>query len=146
MTRLYNCIEKETTETTMTDKPYADYRFLGVHSFVETLKSSGTDHRIFEDDLAPLFKKYGEILKEGEDTVRTGIILREGQGAYFAEFGIRLTRSFRSHIVFIFGHHPTVSDLEAIVLDLESIVEKCLEGVNLSALAESMEGDGRTIQ
>ena len=126
--------------------PYVDYRFLGVHSFVETLKSSGTDHRIFEDDLTSLFKKYGEILKEGEDTVSTGIVLREGQGAYFAEFGIRLTRSFRSHIVFIFGHHPTIADLDTILQDLESIVEKCLEGVNLPDLAESMEGDGRTIQ
>jgi len=131
---------------TMPEKPYIDYRFLGIRSFVDTIASSGTDYRLFDDDFSTIFREYPEILNEGEDTIRTGMVVRDGQGVFFAELGLKLTRSYRAYLVFIFGHHPTPDDLGTVVSGIEALIDKNLDGVNIGELAESLSEDRRTLQ
>ncbi len=118
----------------MPEKKYIDYRFLGVQSFRETLGKNNVEHRVFDDDIAPLYEKYAEILNAGEDTVRTGIIIRDGQMIYFAEFGVKLTKSFHAYYVFIFDHHPTLDDLGSVAGELESLAECALDGIDISSI------------
>ena len=118
----------------MEKKSYTDYRFLGVKSFLKSLEDSGTEHMIFDDEQGALWRAPGEILKE-DDRVITGMILRDDRKAFFAEFGIRITKSYHSHIVFIFDHHPALSELEPLLGELEGIVMKGLEGIDLSLLS-----------
>jgi len=120
-------------------KPYIEHRFLGVHSFIDMLKEQGVDHRIFEDDMSSLYKKNPEILKD-EDTVTSGIVIREPGMLYFVQFGMKLTKSYRAHYLFIFSHHPTVEELDTVAMELPDLAEKDLEGVDLSALADGLAG------
>ncbi len=123
----------------MTQKPYIDYRFFGVHSFISTLDTAGTDYRLFDDDYAQIFIAHGDMLKPGEDTLRSGIVTRDDQTVFFSEFALKLTKNFFAHIVFIFNHHPTMEDLDAIVKDLERIVMENMEKIDINRLAEALD-------
>ncbi|MBN1531721.1 MAG: hypothetical protein JXA20_03580 [Spirochaetes bacterium] len=125
----------------MPSKPYIDYRFLGVHSFTDTLKEEGVEHRIFDDDLSSLYEKNPEILRKDEDTVTSGIVIRDGGMLFFTQFGLKLTKSYWAHYVFIFNHHPAVEELAAVTAELPDLAERDLEGVDLSALADTISGD-----
>ena len=115
---------------------YIHYRFLGLRSFPEILDESGTPYHIFEDDLTPLYAHRSTILKEEEDSVITGVIRKQGEEAFFGEFALKITPSFRTHIVFIFDHHPTLEDMNEIVDILPDLVSRELENVDLSRLAD----------
>ena len=123
----------------MTQKPYMDYRFLGIHSFISTLDSSGTAYHLFDDDYTPLFSTHAGILKNGEDTLRSGIVTRDDQSVFFSEFAIKVTKSYSAHIVFIFNHHPTLEDMDAIILDLERIVMENAENIDINQIAEALD-------
>jgi len=119
------------------EKPYIYFKFLGIHSFVSTLVDSGTEHRLFEEDCGDIFTRHEGILNPG-DSIRNGVLLKEGHSVYFTELGIKITKSYSSYFVFIFDHHPTASDLDIVVGDLESLVNANLESLDLSELKENM--------
>ncbi len=119
------------------DKPYIDFRFLGVNSFFTILENSKSEYRIFEDDYSSLFMDYKDLLN-AEDTIISGIITQEGQHFFFTEIGLKITTTYRSHFVFIFDHHPLSADIAFILQKLEDIINSSLEGVDISAIAESI--------
>ncbi len=115
-----------------------DYTFLGVKSFLESLDEMGLEYHIFEeDDYSCLFNAGGDILKRG-DSVISGIITREGQRAFFSQFGLKITKSYHAYILFIFDRHPTTDDLLRTLEGLEEIVMDNLDHIDLSDLAEKM--------
>jgi hypothetical protein len=117
------------------EKPYIYFKFLGIHSFISTLVDSNTEHRIFDESYEDLFTRHEGILNQG-DSMRTGILLKDGHSVFFTELAIRITKSYNSYFVFIFDHHPTMSDLDIIVDDLEALVNANLESLDLSELKE----------
>lgn len=126
--------------------PYIYFKFLGIHSFISTLDNSATEYTLFQDDFTGLFTKHEGVLKE-EDTITTGILSREGQQVFFAELGIKITKSFRSYFVFIFDHHPTIDDMDAVVLGLEDLISQNLDKIDPSEIAKNMQSPsgGHTI-
>jgi hypothetical protein len=118
--------------------PYIYFKFLGIHSFISTLDNSATEYTLFEDDFSELFTRHGNILKE-EDSITTGILTREGQQVFFAELGIKITKSFRSYFVFIFNRHPTLEDMDAVVLGLEDLISENLDNIDPSEITKSMQ-------
>jgi len=126
--------------------PYIYFKFLGIHSFISTLENSATEYTLFEDDFSELFTRHENILKD-EDSITTGILTREGQQVFFAELGIKITKSFRSYFVFIFDHHPTIDDMDAVVLGLEDLISENLDNIDPSEIAKSMQNPsgGHTI-
>ena len=113
------------------DRPYFASRFIGVKPFTAFLEGAGVEYLLFDDDAATgLFRERPGHFRSGEDMIRVGKCLQEGVEVYFAEFGIRITPSFRSHVVFLFDHHPTERELIEAVDDLEGLVEEGLAGVD----------------
>jgi len=126
--------------------PYIYFKFLGIHSFISTLDNSATEYTLFEDDFSELFTRHENILKE-EDTITTGILTREGQQVFFAELGIKITKSFRSYFVFIFNHHPTPDDMDSVIMGLEELISENLDKIDPSEITRSMQNPsgGHTI-
>ncbi len=126
--------------------PYIYFKFLGIHSFISTLDNSDTEYKLYEDDFSGIHERHEGILKE-EDTVTSGILTREGQQVFFAELGIKITKSFRSYFVFIFDHHPTMDDMDSIILGLEELISSNLDNIDPSEIAKNMQnpGGGHTI-
>lgn len=126
--------------------PYIYFKFLGIHSFISTLDNSATEYRLFDDDFSDIFVRHDGILKE-DDTVTSGILTREGQQVFFAELGIKITKSFRSYFVFIFDHHPTMDDMDSIILGLEDLISANLDSIDPSEITRNMQnpGGGHTI-
>jgi len=122
-----------------TSRPYIDYRFLGIKSFISALEEAGGEYRIFEtDDYSVLYDDGGGMLKSGDDTVMSGVLLKDGRNLFFTEFGIKITKSYRAYFIFIFDHHPLPADLKVITDGLEELVLKNLEGVDITELAENI--------
>jgi len=120
-------------------KSYIDYKFLGVHSFIETLEAQGIDHKIFNDDYSDVYKDCSEIINEN-DKIRTGLITKDEQGAFFTEIGIKLTENYYSYIVFIFDHHPQVDEIKSVASLLESIISTNIDSIDLSMFADRLSG------
>ncbi len=119
----------------MEKKSYADYKILGIHSFVDTLEKSGAEFSLFDEDYSSDFT---DIINSG-DTITTGFLSKEGHTAYFAEFGIKITQSYNSYIVFIFDHHPVKDEIQGIVDELESIISANLDEVDISEISAALE-------
>ena len=119
------------------DKPYIDFRFIGVNSFFTVLDNSKNEYRIFEDDYSSLFRDYSDLLNE-EDTITSGIITQGGEHLFFTEIGLKITKNYMSYFVFIFDHHPVLDDIAFILQRLEDIINNSLDGVDISAIAESI--------
>ncbi len=112
-------------------RPYLASRFIGVKPFTSLLEGASVEYLIFDDGSeSALFQKRPDHFRPGDDAVRVGKCLQEGVEVYFAEYGIRITPSFRSHLVFLFDHHPTFEELLAAADDLEGLVEEGLAGVD----------------
>jgi len=116
-------------------KPYAYYKFIGVKSFTKLLDDSGIGHILFDDPAVPrLFDARAEYFNPAEDSIAVGKCIQDGVEVYFAEFGIKITKSFRSYIVFIYDHHPTFDDLDGSAADIDGLTQQNLEGVDLSEI------------
>ena len=120
------------------DKPYINFKFLGINSFFTILENSKNEYRVFEDDYSSLYTDYKDLLNE-EDTIISGILIQEGEHLFFTEIGLKITKSYMSYFVFIFDHHPVIDDIIFIFQKLEDIINNSLDGVDISAIAESME-------
>lgn len=118
-------------------KPYIYFKFLGIRSFIGTLADSGTEYRMFDEDNSDVFSRHEGMLNTG-DTMKTGILVKDGHSVYFTELGIKITKSYSSYFVFIFDHHPSAGDLDIIVDDLEALVNANLESLDLSELKDRM--------
>ncbi len=122
------------------DKPYTLYKFIGVKPFKKLLEEAGVTYLIFDDEAVPrLFKERADCFNEAEDSITVGKCLQDGVDVYFAEFGIKITKSFLSYIVFIFDHHPTVEEMLATADDLEPLIQQHLDGVNLDDFKNQMQ-------
>ena len=114
-------------------KPYADYKFIGVKPFTKMLEEAGVSYILFDDTaIDRLFTEKPEYFNRAEDTICIGKSSQEEAGIYFAEFGLKITPSYRSYIVFIFNHHPTEAEMFETAGDIEQLIAQNLEGVNLS--------------
>jgi len=118
-------------------KPYMDFKFLGINSFLSILENSKNEYRIFEDDYSSLYRDYKDLLNE-DDTIISGILTQEGEHLFFTEIGLKITKSYMSYFVFIFDHHPVIDDIVFIFKELEDIINSSLDGIDISAIAESM--------
>ena len=121
----------------MTEIPYIYFKFLGVNSFIKTLNDSDTSYTIYDDNYDELFSKYESILSK-EDTLKTGILSRDGQHVFFTEIGIKITKSYTSYFVYIFNHHPTEDEIDIIINGLESIVNDSLNSIDPSEIASNI--------
>jgi hypothetical protein len=119
------------------DKPYIDFRFIGVNSFFTVLDNSKNEYRVFEDDYSSLYRDYSDLLNE-EDSITSGIITQGGEHVFFTEIGLKITKNYMSYFVFIFDHHPLIDDIAFILQRLEDIINSSLDGVDISAIAESI--------
>jgi len=123
--------------------PYVDYKFIGIRSFTDKLDESKVSYVLFEDDTAErLFSAKSELLNRETDSIRTGRCTSEGYGAYFAEFGIRITKSYLSYIVFIYSHHPSFEDMMATADSLEAVITSNIDSVDLSEFYKGSEERG----
>lgn len=118
-------------------KPYMDFKFLGINSFFTILENSKNEYRVFEDDYSSLYRDYKDLLNE-DDTIISGILTQEGEHLFFTEIGLKITKSYMSYFVFIFDHHPVIDDIVFIFKELEDIINSSLDGIDISAIAESM--------
>lgn len=118
-------------------KPYMDFKFLGINSFLTILENSKNEYRVFEDDYSSLYWDYKDLLNEN-DTIISGILSQEGEHLFFTEIGLKITKSYMSYFVFIFDHHPVIDDIVFIFQELEDIINSSLDGIDISAIAESM--------
>ncbi len=123
------------------DKPYSLYKFIGVKPFKKLLEESGVTYMLFDDDAAVpiIFRERAEYFNRDEDSIAVGKCLQDGVDVYFAEFGLKITKSFLSYIVFIFDHHPTTEDMLATADDLEPLVQEHLDGVNIDDFKNQMQ-------
>jgi hypothetical protein len=126
----------------MTDTPYIYYKFLGINSFMKTLDDSDTSYTIYDDNYDKLFGKYEGILGK-DDTIKTGVLSRDGQHVFFTELGIKITKSYTSYFVYIFDHHPTEDEVEFIVSSLESIINENLNKIDPSDIASNISDQNR---
>lgn len=118
----------------MTDTPYVYFKFLGINSFIKTLDASGTEYTLFDDTYESLFDKYSVILNK-EDTLKTGILSREGQHIFFTEVGIKITKSYSSYFIYIFDHHPVEDDIEFLITGLETLINENIDKIDPSEIA-----------
>ncbi len=124
----------------MAATPYVGYKFIGVKPFTASLEESGTGYVTFEADpgIAVLFDARPEFFNRDTDSIVIGKCTGGNIDAYFAEFGLKITKTFRSYIVFIYNHHPDTAELLATADMLETVVSRNLASVDPSGLT----GDG----
>jgi hypothetical protein len=121
----------------MTSAPYIYFKFLGINSFIKTLDDSATEYTLYDDSYENLYNKYSSIINK-EDTLKTGILSRDGQHVFFTEVGIKITKSYSSFFIYIFDHHPVESDIEFIISGLESIISENLDRIDPSEIASAV--------
>jgi hypothetical protein len=120
-------------------KPYAYYKFIGVKPFTKLLDDSGIGYILFEDEaVRRLYEARPDYFNPADDTITVGKCIQDGVEVYFAEFGIKITKSYRSFIIFIYDHHPTFDDLGVSAADIDRLIQQQLEGVNI----EEIRGEG----
>ena len=117
--------------------PYVYYKFLGINSFIKTLDDSNTDYTLFDEKYDDLYDRYKGILT-GDDSIKSGLLTRDGQHVFFVEVGIKITRSFSSYFVYIFDHHPLTEDFDFIIRGLESLVSENVDKIDPSELADKI--------
>ena len=136
MSRKPACIPKPDRSGPLTQKkPYADYKFIGIKPFTKMLEEAGVAYTLFEDaSIGRLFTEKSEYFNRDEDAITIGKCMHEQAEIYFAEFGLKITPSYRSHMVFIFDHHPSEEDMFATAGEIERLVAQNLEGVDMSEI------------
>ncbi len=121
----------------MTNASYVYFKFLGINSFIKTLDNSGTEYTLFDDKYEDLFNKYAGILTK-EDTLKTGILSRDGHHVFFTEVGIKITKSYNSYFIYIFDHHPVEDDIESIINGLETVINENIDKIDPSGIAANI--------
>jgi hypothetical protein len=120
-------------------KPYVHYKFIGVKPFTALLDDAGVRFVLFDDDaVRRLYDAKHDYFNAADDSISVGKCAQEGTEVYFAEFGIKITASFRSYIVFIYDHHPTADDMLASAEDIETLIQKNLDRVDFDDFKRSI--------
>lgn len=115
----------------LNEKPYADFMFMGINSFIDGLKKASTEFKIINDEnTEKLFTETGSIFNKKTDTITVGYASRDGKAFYFLEFGIRLSPNVISYIVFLFNNRPSFEDIKTASIDIEPLVTEYLKGIN----------------
>lgn len=111
------------------NKPYADFMFLGMNSFIEKLREAGTEFSIIEDRNTDVLLGDAEsVFNKDTDTILLGFARRGEKEFYFIEYGIKITPNILSYIVFLFEDHPSLDDMKSASLDIEPLVNEYLGG------------------
>ena len=119
----------------LNDKPYVDFMFLGMKSFIEQLDQAGTDYNIIEDkNTDALLNESGFIFNKETDTIKIGRASRGDKDYHFIEFGLKITPNIISYIVFLFYDRPSISDMRTAAADIEPLVNEYLEAVGMPGL------------
>jgi len=114
------------------EKPYADFMFLGINSFISQLKQAGTEYKIIKDiNTDKVFQDDKPSFNKETDSIKVGFASREGKEFYFIEFGIKVTRSVISYVVFLYKEHPTLGMMKETAEDIEPLVNEYLDGVGM---------------
>ncbi len=122
------------------EKPYTAHKFIGVKPFKQLLEEAGVKYLLFDDEAVPrLFRERPDYFNEGEDSITVGKCLQDGVDVYFAEFGIKITRSFLSYVIFIYDHHPTAEEMLTTADNLEPLIQEHLEGVDLDGIKNQLQ-------
>ncbi|HNX23247.1 MAG TPA: hypothetical protein PKG60_04325 [Spirochaetota bacterium] len=121
----------------MATTPYIYFKFLGINSFIKTLEDSDTEYTLYDEQYECLFNKYNGILSK-EDTLKTGILSRDGQHVFFTEVGIKITKSYSSYFIYIFDHHPVEDDIDFIINGLESLINENIDRIDPSEIAANI--------
>jgi hypothetical protein len=122
------------------EKPYVYFKFIGVKSFTALLNDVGVRYVLFDDEaVRHIYHARPDYFNASDDFISTGKCTQEDAGVYFAEFGIKITPSFRSHVVFIYDHHPTADEMLVSAEDIETLIQKNLDGVNLEDIQRNEE-------
>ena len=112
-------------------KPYLDFTFTGVHSFTEALDKTLISYRIFEDEnISRLYDLEPEILDREKDTITMGSCTRDGKTLFFVEFGLQITESFKSYLLFMCEKRPGMEELQQIASEIEEITVNHLKEVH----------------
>jgi hypothetical protein len=116
-------------------KPYVSYKFIGVKPFTNALDEANIRYVLFDDESpGRIFHDLTDYFNPGEDSISIGRCIQENADAYFAEFGIKITPSYRSYLVFIYDHHPSVDEMLISATDIESIIQEYLDGVDMGEI------------
>jgi hypothetical protein len=111
-------------------KPYIEHTFTGLTSFTETLDRILVSYRTMNiKDVDDLFETENQILTRGKDTLTFGECAGNGITLYFMDFGLLLTNTIISHMVFIFDHMPTAEELRLTTRDMEYLTLERLKQV-----------------
>ena len=111
-------------------KPYVDFMFLGINSFIDGLKKANTEFKIISDqNIEILIAENGSIFNKETDTIMVGFASRDGKAFYFIEFGIKLSQNVLSYIVFLFKDRPSFDDMKQASMDIEPLVNEYLNGI-----------------
>jgi len=121
----------------MAATPYIYSKFLGINSFIKTLDDSNTEYTLFDDNYENMFSRYESILGR-DDTLKTGILSRDGQHVFFTEVGIKITKSYSSYFIYVFDHHPVERDIEFIINGLEALVNENIDKIDPSEIADAL--------
>ncbi|TAL37732.1 MAG: hypothetical protein EPN93_05465 [Spirochaetes bacterium] len=114
-------------------KPYADYKFLGVKPFTKSLDEAGITYTLFADPAIDfLFTARAGLFNRDTDVIEVGKCTNSDLNVYFAQFGIRITPSYNSFIVFIFDHHPTLDEMVETATGIEELIMRHLDGVDVN--------------
>jgi len=112
------------------NKPYIDYTFTGVRTFTDVLDEALVSYRVFAPEKSSfLFESASEYLDQDTDTLAMGTCTRGNQELYYLQVGMKITKSFLSHIVFIYDHEPDNKELNDTLMDILSLTESTLDSV-----------------
>ncbi len=115
-----------------TEKPYVDFMFLGMKSFIEQLNQAGTEYSIIKDkNTDTLINEEGSIFNKETDTIIPGKASKGDKEFYFIEFGLKITPNILSYIVFLFNERPSLENMRAASKDIEPLVNEYLESVGM---------------
>ena len=116
----------------LNDKPYVDFMFLGMKSFIEQLDQAGTEYTILEDKNTDLLiEEKRDVFNKDTDTIKTGRASRGDKDYHFIEFGLKITPNIISYIVFLFYDLPSLDDMRAAADDIEPLVKEYLDAVGM---------------
>jgi hypothetical protein len=111
-------------------KPYIEHTFTGLSSFTETLDRMLVSYRTINlKDVDELFETENQILTRGKDVLTFGECAGYGITLYFMDFGLLLTKTIISHMVFIFDHMPSSEELRLTTRDMEHLTLERLKRV-----------------
>jgi hypothetical protein len=134
--------EKKFQEFPMADgTPWIEHLFSGIKTFRDLMDQAGIScEEVDTPGGDAVFTEAAEFLNATDDTLQCGVCQREGHRIWYADFGLKITKSYFSHITFVFTRMPVKDDLVLCARVLPDLVDTRLGAVDLSALGGNVGG------